>query len=98
MRDEAKFQSNLIQELYKTFEGCIVLKNDASYISGIPDLLVLYKDKWAALECKRSDKAKFRPGQKYYLRILNEMSYAAKISPENKKEIINELRILFGTG
>ena len=50
---ESKFQANLIKELKKRFEGCVVLKNDAGYLIGIPDLLVLYEDKWAALECKR---------------------------------------------
>lgn len=50
---ENKFQANLIKELKKLFPGCIVMKNDASYIQGIPDLLILYNDKWASLECKK---------------------------------------------
>lgn len=51
---ENKFQANLIKELKKLFPGCIVMKNDASYIQGIPDLLILYNDKWASLECKKA--------------------------------------------
>lgn len=51
---ENKFQANLIKELKRLFPGCIVMKNDASYIQGIPDLLILYNDKWASLECKYS--------------------------------------------
>lgn len=55
---ENKFQANLIKELKKRFPSCIVMKNDPTYIQGIPDLLVLHKDKWAALECKKSEGAK----------------------------------------
>lgn len=46
---ENKFQANLIKELKARFPGCIVMKNDPTYIQGIPDLLVLHKDKWASL-------------------------------------------------
>ena len=46
---ENKFQANLIKELKERFPGCIVMKNDPTYIQGIPDLLVLHKDKWASL-------------------------------------------------
>ena len=47
---ESKFQAQLIQELRKMFPGCIVTKLDPDHIQGIPDLLILYKDKWASLE------------------------------------------------
>ena len=50
MAKESKFQKGLIDDLKKRFPGCMVLKNDANYIQGIPDLMVLYKDHWAALE------------------------------------------------
>lgn len=55
---ERNFQANLIQKLKRMFPGCIVMKNDASYKQGIPDLLVLYRDRWASLECKKSAGAK----------------------------------------
>ena len=60
---ENKFQSKLIKEIKKLFPGCIVMKNDSSYIQGIPDLLVLYKDKWASLECKKTANARKQPNQ-----------------------------------
>lgn len=66
---ENKFQANLIKELKKLFPGCIVMKNDASYIQGIPDLLILYNDKWASLECKKSASANKQPNQEYYVWI-----------------------------
>lgn len=92
---ENKFQSKLIKELKKIFPGCIVMKNDSSYIQGIPDLLVLYKNKWASLEVKKSANASKRPNQQYYVDMMNKMSFARFISPENKKEVLDELRKTF---
>ena len=92
---EKKFQRELIKELKETFEGCLVLKNDAGYIQGIPDLLVLYKNKWAALECKMNLGASKRPNQEYYVELMNKMSFARFICPENKVEVLYELSKTF---
>lgn len=92
---ENKFQSNLIKEIKERFPGCIVMKNDSSYIQGIPDLLVLYKDKWASLEVKKSANAKHQPNQDYYVNKMKDMSYSSFISPENKNTVLNELKNLF---
>lgn len=92
---ESKFQAELIKELKERFPGCIVLKNDPNYIQGIPDLLVLYKKKWASLECKKSATAKPRPNQPYYVEKMNEMSFSSFIYPENKEEVLNELQSAF---
>lgn len=92
---ESVFQSNLIKELKARFPGCIVMKNDASYIQGIPDLLVLYKDKWASLECKKSAGAKKRPNQEYYVGVMDEMSFSRFICPENMEEVLHELQQTF---
>lgn len=92
---ENKFQANLIKELKTMFPGCIVMKNDSSYIQGIPDLLVLYNNRWASLECKKSESASKRPNQQYYVDKMNEMSFSAFIFPENKEEVLNELRKSF---
>ena len=88
---ESQFQSKLIKEIKDRFPGCIVLKNDAGYLQGVPDLIVLHNDNWAALECKKTAKAKHQPNQDYYVGRMNEMSYASFICPENKKEVLNEL-------
>lgn len=92
---ENKFQSKLIKELKEEFPGCMVLKNDPTYIQGVPDLLVLYKDRWAGLEVKKSAKAKHQPNQDYYVNKMNEMSYSSFIYPENKDNVLNELRTTF---
>ncbi len=77
------------------FEGCLVLKNDASYIQGIPDLIVLYKDKWAALECKRSTNSHHQPNQDFYVDKMDKMSFSRFICPENQEEVLNELQHTF---
>lgn len=92
---ENEFQSDLIKNLKERFPGCIVVKNDPSYIQGIPDLLVLYKNKWASLECKRSRSAIKQPNQKYYVEKMNEMSFSKFIYPGNKEEVLNELQRAF---
>ena len=74
---ERSFQKNLIQELKERFPGCVVMKNDSSYIQGIPDLTVLYRDRWVVLELKRASGSSRRPNQSFYVEKLNEMSYAA---------------------
>ena len=93
---ENKFQAKLIQDIKQLLPGCIVMKNDSSYIQGIPDLLILHKDKWASLECKKSANAKKQPNQEYYVKRMDEMSFARFISPENKEDVLNELRKTFG--
>lgn len=93
---ESDFQSKLIKELKSIFEGCIVLKNDSSYLQGVPDLLILYKDKWAMLEVKAKPSSKLRPNQDYYIKKLGEMSYAAFVTPNNKEEVLNDLQHAFG--
>jgi len=98
MKKENAFQSNLIKELKKIFPGCMVLKNDSSYYQGIPDLLVLFNDKWAMLECKRSSTASHRPNQDYYIEKFGKMSYASFISPDNKEEVLDELQQAFRLG
>lgn len=92
---ESSFQANLIKKLKSMFAGCIVLKNDSSYIQGIPDLLVLYKDKWFSLECKKSASATKRPNQEYYVELMNKMSFSEFIYPENEEEVLAKLQSIF---
>ncbi len=92
---ESKFQAELKKELKQKFNGCIVTKLDSGDIQGIPDLLILYKDKWATLECKKNEKASKRPNQQYYVDKMNEMSFSRFICPENKEEVLNDLQNMF---
>lgn len=92
---ESQFQSKLIKELKKLFPGCIVMKSDSGYLQGIPDLLVLFNDKWAALECKQHAGAKKQPNQEYYVGKMDEMSFSRFICPENKEEVLHDLQQSF---
>lgn len=98
MPKESAFQSRLIDDLKFYFPGCFVLKNDAGYIQGFPDILVLYENKWAALECKRRTRSSHQPNQDYYVDILNSMSYASFVCPENKEQVLDELQQTFRFG
>jgi hypothetical protein len=92
---ENRFKTNLINDIEYMFPGCIVLHLDPNDIQGMPDLLILYKDKWAALEGKKDRNAPHRPNQDYYVGIMNEMSYASFIYPENKEGVLDELQQAF---
>lgn len=92
---ESIFQSRLKEEIEQLFPGCIILKNDANYIQGFPDLTILYKNYWAVLECKKSLKEPFQPNQEYYLDLCDEMSFASMICPENKEAVLYELQLAF---
>lgn len=88
---ESKFQANLIKEIKENLPGCIVMKNDSSYLQGIPDLLILHEDKWGCLEVKKSANAKHQPNQDYYVDKMNNMSFARFIYPENKTDVLNDI-------
>ena len=94
---ESQFQSKLIKKLKKILPGCLVMKTDPTYIQGLPDLLILFNDRWAVLECKKSGTASHRPNQDYYVDRMNEMSFARFIYPENEEEILHDLQQAFKT-
>ena len=92
---ENRFQAKLIKEIKDTFPGCIVMKNDSSYIQGIPDLLVLHNNRWASLECKKSANARKQPNQQYYVDKMEQMSFSRFVCPENKNEVMTALHFHF---
>lgn len=93
---ERDFQASVIKELKDRLPGCIILKNDPCYKQGVPDLIILYKDRWAALECKKSKSATHRPNQDYYVRMMDDMSFSSFIYPENKRQVFYELLKFMG--
>ncbi|ADD81102.1 endonuclease [Rhodococcus phage ReqiPoco6] len=95
MPRESVYQANLIKKLRKLYPGAIVLKNDSGYMQGIPDLTILYRDKWAALEVKAKEPNGsdiFQPNQEWFIEKMNDMSFAACIYPENEKEVLRGLQ------
>lgn len=90
---ESKFQRELKAKLYAMFPGCYIIKQNA--FQGIPDLLILWRDKWAMLEVKRSSSSPFEPNQEWYLEEFNNMAFAACIYPENEQEVLDAIQLAF---
>ena len=93
---ESGYQSRLRKKLLKRYNGCQVMKTDATVDQGIPDLLIVYGSKRAYLECKRSPNARFRPNQKARIEALNSICFARAINPQNEGEVLYDLDIYFG--
>lgn len=89
--DENKFKTNLKKRIERELPGSMVYHLSAHDKQGSPDLLVLYKGKWATLEGKKTEKASHRPNQDYYVDKMNKMSFSRFIYPENEEEVLNEL-------
>lgn len=92
---ESKFKTELSKKIKKMFPGSIVLHLDPNEIQGMPDLLVLYKNKWAALEGKKNKNSSHRPNQDYYVDLMNKMSFSRFVYPENEEEVLDELQQAF---
>jgi hypothetical protein len=92
---ENQYQSRLIKKLERMFPGIVILKNDPRNAQGILDLTLLYRDRWASLEVKRSANAAVQPNQDYYIEQLDNMSFAAYIYPENEQEVLYALQQAF---
>jgi hypothetical protein len=94
---EAAYQGKLIRKLKRTFPGCVILKNDPQYQQGILDLTLLWGQFWAMLEVKASSDVSERPNQSYFVKQLNNMSFAAFIFPENEEEVLLALQEAFSS-
>lgn len=92
---ESVYQARLIEKLNRLFPGCVILKNDSGYLQGIPDLLVLFGDRWAMLEVKATEFSLTQPNQSYYIDKLDQMSFAAFVYPENERDVLNALQESF---
>lgn len=95
---ESTYQAGLITRITARFPGCLVLKNDTSYLQGIPDLTVFFGPMWAMLEVKASADAPVQPNQPYYVELCNGMSFSAFIFPENEREVLDALQLAFESG
>ena len=96
---ESEFQQNLVKKLRKMFPDCEILKNNPNYLQGVPDLIILWYDRYALLEVKRSYAEAFeknaRPNQLYYVEKFNAWSFSAFIYPENEEEVLYALQRSF---
>jgi hypothetical protein len=92
---ERDYQPKLIKKLERMFPGCVILKNDARYLQGIPDLVIFHGARYAFLEVKAKADYVPEPNQPYYVELLDSMSFAAFIYPENEREVLGALRAAF---
>ena len=92
---ESTFKSKLRKKIENLFPEAIVINLDPNDIPGIPDILILNGNRWAALEGKAYENAPHQPNQDYYVSLLDEMSYSSFIYPENEKEVLYELQQAF---
>lgn len=92
---ENQYQAKIIRRLKEIFPGCEVIKTDASYQQGLPDLLILWENFWAVLEVKAAANSSIQPNQDHYIEKLSAMSFAAYIYPENEEEVLIALQQAF---
>lgn len=92
---ERNFKKIFKERLAERFPGCYILNNNANDIQGIPDLLVLHHNRWAALEVKDYESAARQVNQEWYVDDLNKMSFAAFVYPENMEEILDAMEHAF---
>ena len=88
---ERDFQVELKIQLKNRFPGCLILKQDPNQLQGVPDLLVLYENKWATLETKKGSRSKRQPNQEYYVDQMNAMSFSAFVNPDNINDVLDDL-------
>lgn len=92
MTPESKFKRELIRKLKEQYPGAVILKNDANDKIGIPDHLMLYGRHWIAFEAKASQHAAHRPNQDYWVNLLNSMSFASFVYPQNEGWFLHEVQ------
>lgn len=94
---ESEFVPLLKEELTRRFPGCVIIKQDPNTsFQGVPDHVILYKDRWALLEAKRGSKSARQPNQEHYIEKFNDMSFAAFVDPTNMDEVLDDLQQAFG--
>lgn len=93
---ETAFALDLKNEIKDRYPGCYILKQNPNELQGVPDLIVLYKDKWAAIETKREPNSDKRVNQEWHINRMNEMSFATFANQRNRDEVLNGIQETFG--
>lgn len=92
-RLERTFQRDTVIEQIRTrLPEALVLKNDPTYLQGVPDLTVINGGRCALLEVKRSAHASHRPNQDYYVTYIHDHGgFASFIHPENCDRVLDDM-------
>lgn len=89
---ESTYRRDLVKTLQRMLPGCVVLKNDPTFLQGVPDILILFRNRWAMLEVKMDPSSSVQPNQTHYIEMLDEMSFASFINPESEEDVLYELQ------
>lgn len=90
---EGTFQDSFINDVMSLYPEAIVLKNDANYLQGFPDLTILTSRGTVIAEVKKSANEKYQPNQEHYLAYMRAMGYPAfTVHPENREEILHAIQ------
>ena len=94
---EGNVQDAVKKRILKEFPGAHVCKTDPNLWGwqGVPDLLIIYKDKWAFLEMKRHKDAARQANQDYWVRTLDKQGCAAFCYPEVREQAFKKLHEYF---
>lgn len=92
---ESEFKAALQFELRDRFPNCFLYKLDPNQRQGIPDLLILWHDRWGCLETKRGVTSTKQPNQEYFIDMFNKMSFAAFINPINYLDVLYDMERAF---
>ena len=93
-RRESAYQAKLIAKIKTLFPGCYVTTDLKD--QGLPDILILFRERWAMLEVKRSAREATQPNQQYWVDHYNNLSFASFIYPENEEQVLSDLQSAFG--
>lgn len=90
---EKDYQERLIKKIKNMLNNdCIVLKNESFNHQGLPDLTILYRNRWAMLEVKASTESSHRPNQEWWINHINNTgAFAAFVYPENESYVLDIL-------
>lgn len=94
-RQERYYQAGLIKRIERLFPGAYVRKIDVQ--QGWPDLLILWRDRWALLEVKRKPPtaSDFEENQEWWIEEFDAMSFSAVIYPDVENEVLDALSQAF---
>lgn len=95
MARESLYQRGLIKRIEERFPGCYVTTDLKQ--QGLPDILILFGNRWAMLEVKKSAKEAVQPNQRFWCDRANGWSFCAFIYPENEEQVLNDLQQTFGS-
>jgi hypothetical protein len=88
---ESAYRLDLCKRIEKLLPDCVILRLPPDQYQGIPDLLILFEDKWASLEVKMAKDSDKQPNQDFYVELFNNMSFASFIYPDIEEQVLQDL-------